>query len=161
VRDIHAQLMNPRIVAVLFSAVALLAGCTQPDTERYKAEIIAADKAFCASSIKVGPKAAFLRAIARDCKLLAVDTRSGADAVNSVFIQLPAATTLTWEPAFVDVSASGDLGYTWGRYTLNIPIAKLGAAPLIRRGTYVTIWRRQHGGAWKAVLDGGNQDGTR
>jgi ketosteroid isomerase-like protein len=151
--------MNLRIVAVPCFAVALLAGCTQTDTERYKAEIIAADKAFSASSAKEGPKAAFLQAIARDCKLLS-DTRVGADAVNSAFIQLPPTAKLTWEPSFVDVSASGDLGYTWGRYTLNVPMTKLGAAPLIRMGTYVTIWKRQSNGAWKVVLDGGSHDGA-
>jgi len=152
--------MNLRIVAVFASAVALLAGCTQSDSERYKAEILAADKAFCASSEKDGPKAAFLQAIARDCKLLG-DIRTGSDAVNSVFIQLPPTARLTWEPSFVDVSASGDLGYTWGRYILNVPMTKQGAAPLIRMGTYVTIWRRQPNGAWKIVLDGGNPDRTR
>ena len=152
--------MNLRIVAVISAiAVALLAGCTQTDADRYKAEIIAADKAFCASSIKEGPKAAFLQAIARDCKLLS-DTRVGADAVNSVFIQLPPTAKLTWEPAFVDVSASGDLGYTWGRYILNVPMTKLGAKPLIRMGTYVTIWKRQPNGAWKVVLDGASHDGA-
>lgn len=152
--------MNPRIVAVLSSAVALLSGCTQSDTGRFKSEIIAADKAFCASSIKEGPKAAFLRVIARDCKLLGEDTRSGADAVNNSFLQLPASTTLTWEPAFVDVGASGDIGYTWGRYELKVPLTKLGAAPLVRRGTYVTIWKRQFNGSWKVVLDGTTRDGA-
>jgi len=151
--------MNPRIVAAL-SLAALLAGCARPDAERLKAELIAADKAFCASSISRGPKAAFLGAIARDCKLLN-DSRIGADAVNNVFIQFPATATLTWEPAFAEVSASGDLGYTWGRYQLTVPMTKLGSQPLIRRGSYVTVWRRQPGGAWKVVLDGGNPDGTR
>jgi ketosteroid isomerase-like protein len=152
--------MNPRIVAVLSTAVALLAGCSQSGPERYKAEIIAADKAFSARSVKVGPRAAFLGAIARDSKLLGEDTRSGADAVNNLFIQLPDTASLTWEPAFADVSATGDLGYTWGRYELRIPLPKLGAAPLVRKGTYVTIWKRQPGGAWKVVLDGGNPDGS-
>jgi len=150
--------MNTRIAA-LSVAVALLAGCTQSDPEKYKAELIAADKAFCASSIKTGPKAAFLGVIARDCKLLS-DNRVGADAVNSIFLQLPATATLTWEPSFVDVGASGDIGYTWGRYELRVPMTKLGMAPLIRRGTYVTIWKRRQNGPWRVVLDGGNPDGT-
>jgi len=152
--------MNPRIAAVLSAAAALLAGCVRSGNERYKAELIAADKAFCASSVEKGPKAAFLAAIARDCKLLN-DTRVGADAVNNIFIQLPATATLKWEPSFADVSASGELGYTWGRYELYVPMTKLGAAPLIRRGTYVTIWKRQLNGVWKVVLDGSNFDGGR
>jgi len=152
--------MNPRIIAVLTAAVALFAGCARSDAEKYKAEIIAADKAFSASSAKEGAKAAFLRVIAVDCKLLAADTRAGADAVDFVFRTIPANATLTWEPAFADVCESGELGYTWGRYELNIPIPKTGTPPLIRRGTYVTIWKRQRGGAWRAVLDGGAADGA-
>ena len=152
--------MKPRIIAVLSLAAALFAGCARSDTERYRAEIIAADKAFSASSLRQGPKAAFLGAIAPDCKLLAADTRSGADAVNNVFMQLPATATLTWEPSYADVSAAGDLGYTWGRYELKIPLSSPGTAPLVRKGTYETIWKRQLGGAWKAVLDGGNPDGS-
>lgn len=152
--------MDPRIVAALLVAAALLTGCTQPDTEKLKAELVAADKAFSASSIKKGPKAAFLAAIARDCKLLN-DSRVGADAVNDVFIQLPDTATLTWEPSFVDVSASGELGYTWGRYELVVPMTKQGTPPLIRRGTYVTIWRRQPNRTWKVEFAGGNFDGTR
>jgi len=147
-----------RIAAL--SLAALLAGCIRPDAERLKADLIASDKAFSASSVSKGPKAAFLAAIARDCKLLN-DSRLGPDAVNNVFIQYPASVSLTWEPAFADVSASGELGYTWGRYVLTIPVGKLGAPPLIRRGTYVTVWRRQLGGSWKVVLAGGNLDGTR
>jgi ketosteroid isomerase-like protein len=150
--------MNPRFVTVVLSTVLLLAACARPDTERYKAELIAADKAFSASSAKDGARAAFLRVIARDCKILAVDTRTGADAVNVAFLQLPAAAKLTWEPAFVDVSDSGDLGYTWGRYQLIVPLSNPGVAPLIRRGTYVTLWKRQRGGKWAVVLDGGNPD---
>jgi len=152
--------MNPRIAAVLSASVALLAGCVRSGTERYKAELLAADKAFCASSIEKGPKAAFLGVIARDCKLLN-DTRVGADAVNNVFIQLPSSASLKWEPSFVEVSASGELGYTWGRYELVVPMTKLGSPPLIRRGTYVSIWRRQLNGKWKVVLDGSNFDGGR
>jgi ketosteroid isomerase-like protein len=152
--------MNPRLAAVLTSAAAFLAACSESGPERFKAELIAADKAFSASSAKNGPKAAFLQAIARECKLLSSDSRSGAEAVNQTFMQLPPTATLTWEPAYVDVSAAGDLGYTWGRYQLTVPLSKPGLGPLIRRGTYVTIWKRQRGGAWKVVLDGGNPDAS-
>jgi len=152
--------MNLRLATLISSAAVLLAGCDQSDTERYKEEILAADKAFCADSIKEGPKAAFLAVIAKDCKLQG-DSRTGADAVNDVFRQLPPTAKLTWEPSFVGVSASGDLGYTWGRYILNVPMTKLGAAPLIRMGTYVTVWRRQPGGIWKVAFHGGDTEQVR
>jgi ketosteroid isomerase-like protein len=153
--------MNARAAALVSCSVALLCGCGGPSgPEKFKAEILAADKAFSAESEKAGIKPAFLRVIAVDGKLLG-DTRAGADAVNATFAQLPATATLKWEPSFVDVSASGDLGYTWGRYTLIIPSGKKGAAPYIKMGTYVTVWKREPGGAWKVVLDGGTPDGEK
>jgi ketosteroid isomerase-like protein len=152
--------MNTR-AAVLFSLAALAAGCSQASgPEKFKAEILSADKAFCASAATAGVKAAFLGVITPDGKLLG-EPRSGPDAVRAVYMQLPDTAKLTWEPSFVDVSSSGDLGYTIGRYTLVIPGTGKAAKPYIKMGTYVTIWKRQPGGAWKVVLDGGNPDGEK
>jgi ketosteroid isomerase-like protein len=63
---------------------------------------------------------------------------------------------LTWIPLRAEVAASGDLGWTTGSYELT-RLDEQGAAH-VRRGKYVTIWRRQADGSWKAVLDGGNPD---
>ena len=63
---------------------------------------------------------------------------------------------LTWTPLRAEVSASGDLGWTTGSYEMT-RLDEQGA-PHVRRGKYVTIWRRQADGSWKAVLDGGNPD---
>jgi ketosteroid isomerase-like protein len=149
--------MNTRLTAVFALAAVLATGCSQPGTEGLKAEIVAADKAFCEASKKEGIAAAFLGVITADGKLLS-DSHLGPDAVRINFMQLPPTATLTWEPSFVDVSSAGDLGYTWGRYTLTLPSVTKGGAPSIHMGTYVTIWKRQPGGAWKVVLDGGNPD---
>ena len=139
------------------SAAALLSACAPSGVEKFKSEVLAADKAFCEASKRDGMQSAFLGVITPDAKLLG-DSRYGADAVRDTFMQLPPTATLTWEPAYVDVSSSGDLGYTWGRYTLTLPSVTKGGPPSIRMGSYVTVWRRQPGGAWKVVLDGGTPD---
>lgn len=144
----------------LASAAALLAGCGESGPAGYKDELVAADKAFCAKSLKDGPKAAMLEYVVDDGKLLS-EFKLGAQGVNALFMQFPPTATLKWEPAFVDVSASGDLGYTWGRYILTLPNAIKDRGPLVKTGNYVTIWKRQPGGGWKVVLDGGNPDGER
>jgi len=149
--------VNPR-TAVLVCAAALAAGCSRTDPGKLRAEVIAADRAFCAAARKDGVEAAFLGVIAADGKLLG-ETRTGADAVRDSFGTFPPAAALTWEPSFADVSASGELGYTWGRYTLALPGTKEGGTPRNKTGTYVTVWRRQApGGPWKVVLDGGTPD---
>jgi ketosteroid isomerase-like protein len=63
--------------------------------------------------------------------------------------------SLTWRPVSAEVSASGDLGYTIGRWERSWR-GKDSTATL--RGTYVTIWRKQGDGTWKVVLDVGNAD---
>ena len=60
--------------------------------------------------------------------------------------------TLTWEPRFAKVAASGELGYTYGTYKL---IDK--ATKKLSEGTYTTIWLKNKQGQWKAVLDTGNE----
>lgn len=63
--------------------------------------------------------------------------------------------SLRWTPDRAEVSKSGDLGYTYGTYVATAPGPD--GKPLSSHGKYVTIWRRNAGGEWKAVLDMGNQ----
>lgn len=63
--------------------------------------------------------------------------------------------SLRWTPDHAEVSRSGDLGYTYGTYVATVTGPD--GTPVSSRGKYVTIWRRQAGGDWKAVLDMGNQ----
>jgi len=58
--------------------------------------------------------------------------------------------TLTWEPMGADMAASGDLGFTYGVYTLSLQDTSY-------KGTYVSIWKKQKDGSWKYVLDTGNE----
>ena len=59
------------------------------------------------------------------------------------------ANVIHWKPLRAEVSASGDLGYTWG-------VAEAGPSrdgPFKPYGIYVTIWKRQPDGGWKFVYD--------
>src|SRR5204863_8115023 len=56
---------------------------------------------------------------------------------------------LSWVPTAADLSSSGDLGYTYGIYTLHDLKGDLS-------GTYTTIWKKNGKGKWKFVLDTGN-----
>lgn len=152
--------MKPHVLAFVLPALALLAACSESTDSKAKAEILAADRAFEAASRKDGPKAAFLAFVAGDGKLLG-ESLQGADGIKNLYAQLPATATLTWEPSFVDVSSGGDLGYVWGHYTLTMPLPQYGPKAYIKRGTYVTVWKRQFSGAWKVVLDGGVEDGAK
>lgn len=72
---------------------------------------------------------------------------------NAAAAALPAKPIVwTWEPAFADVSQSGDLGYSYGTYQLAKNDATLKTAEKIETGNYYRIWKKQ-GNTWKVVAD--------
>jgi ketosteroid isomerase-like protein len=65
---------------------------------------------------------------------------------------------LTWTPVGADISAAGDLGYTYGTYEFRA-VGKDGK-PVVEHGKYTSIWKEQRDGSWKVVLDMGNSSGA-
>lgn len=61
---------------------------------------------------------------------------------------------LTWTPDGGDISAAGDLGYTWGTFEFR-STDKDGKA-YVEYGKYTSIWKLQKDGSWKVELDMGN-----
>lgn len=59
---------------------------------------------------------------------------------------------LTWDPIFAKISASGDMGYTYGTYQ----IKDKASDSIAGVGKYTTIWQKKSDGKWKAMLDAGN-----
>jgi ketosteroid isomerase-like protein len=57
---------------------------------------------------------------------------------------------LEWEPAFVDVAASGDFGYDLGPWKYRSH--RTDAEP-IAWGTFVTVWKKQPDNTWRVALD--------
>ena len=55
----------------------------------------------------------------------------------------------SWEPAFADVSRSGDLGYSYGSYQI---ASKDAPAKIVESGNYYRIWKKQ-AGKWLVVAD--------
>jgi len=60
--------------------------------------------------------------------------------------------TLTWEPKGGSVAISGELGYTFGVYSL-----KPNNKDTVLYGTYVSVWKKQTDGNWKFVLQSQNE----
>lgn len=64
--------------------------------------------------------------------------------------------SISWEPQQADVGATGELGYTLGRYVTRSRNAD--GRPRVVTGRYLTVWRRQPDGSWRVVQDIGVQD---
>jgi ketosteroid isomerase-like protein len=54
------------------------------------------------------------------------------------------------------VSAAADLGYTRGTY--ESPMLDRGGKPVVERGKWVSVWKRETDGTWRIVLDIFNTD---
>ena len=63
---------------------------------------------------------------------------------------------LDWWPLRVEVATSGDLGYTFGEWEFRRKDAAPEARPLAR-GKFTSIWKKQANGAWKVIVDTGNE----
>ncbi len=61
---------------------------------------------------------------------------------------------LTWTPSSGQLA--GEMGYTWGHYE-GTAISADGHSSTTA-GRYMTIWKKQPGGAWKVVLDVSNDE---
>ena len=120
------------------------------------AALLDADRALARATAERG-LAGFLAGFAPDATL----SRFGApDLAGEAAIRAYLAPTFaapgfafTWEPEGAHAAASGDLGWTWGRYRLTADGAA-GAARLEEGGLYVRVWRRPRAdGPWQVVAD--------
>jgi ketosteroid isomerase-like protein len=77
---------------------------------------------------------------------------SGIDSIKAHFSSpTPAGTTLQWVPDFVDAAASGDLGYTYGKFVYT----RFDSAGNLEQitGIFHTVWKKREDGSWKYVWD--------
>ena len=66
---------------------------------------------------------------------------------------------LRWVPDKAETSSDGTLGYTIGHWTLTVRDST--GPHEAYRGKYLTVWRRQADGSWKAEADVGNTEPER
>lgn len=113
--------------------------------------LIAAERAFSRTSEEKGIREAFLTWLAADAVVFRPAPVAGRPVYEKMDPANPA--VLTWEPEVADIAASGELGCTSGPYVLR---PARGAEPS-GFGHYVTVWKKQPDGAWRAFLDAGIQ----
>lgn len=125
--------------------------------EKLARELMETDIEFSKKSTEAGMNAAFLDYIGEDCVLLRPNRNPvvGRGMIEEFFSRPDTSYTLSWEPLYADVSASGDLGYTYGIFTVHMysPEGEL----VTKQGTYANVWKKDKTGRWKFILDTGNQ----
>jgi len=63
---------------------------------------------------------------------------------------------VSWTPMYVEASKSGDMVYDVGSYTMTTKVGK--GKPVVDRGKYLSVWKKQVDGSWKAEADTWNSD---
>lgn len=121
--------------------------------EQLKTEILKTERAFSQMARDSGIASAFLHFVAADGVIKRGDQLfKGKEEIETYFESHNwNDIKLTWEPEFADVSASGDLGYTYGKYTMTMTDTT--GNPIQSKGIFHTIWKRQPDGTWKFVWD--------
>lgn len=119
-----------------------------------KVDMMNADREFSLLSEEKGLRTAYSEFIDSNGVLLrpGYTPMANADAMDYIIQSNDSSFVMTWEPKHATLSSSGDLGYTYGVYSL-----KPKDADTVIYGSYVTIWRKQPDGKWKFVLQSGNE----
>lgn len=110
-------------------------------------KLVETEISFAKTSETKGTKAAFLEFLADD-GIIFQPMETNGKALWQARPDSPA--LLSWRPNWADISSDGNLGYTTGGWEFR-PKGKTDDPNAF--GQYVTIWRKQPDGNFKAVLD--------
>ncbi len=135
----------------LIGLLVLAATAQKPTTESPLHSMVATERAFSQASADKGTRDSFLMFIAEDGILF----RPSATLGKKWLLEHPVPLTdnrplLSWQPIFADISAAGDMGYTFGpwEFKQNINDQKPTAF-----GHFITMWKKQAAGAWRFAID--------
>jgi len=135
---------------------ALPARAAETPAEKAAAAMLEADRGMN-RAVQDKDRERFASFVARDATFLGGGLARGREAVLADWAPLLAPdrkTTLRWDPQEAHVASSADLGYTMGEFTLETTDDAGGRE--IKKGHYVTVWRKQADGSWQAVADAGS-----
>ena len=136
---------------IAFLSLIVLCSCaTKKSIEDSKNEVIAAEKAFALMAKEQGIAAAFYAFAADDAVIKrGPNVIKGKEAIKEFYVKQPPSGQLEWSPDFADVS--GDLGYTYGKFTFSAKDST--GAVNQATGIFHTVWKKQKDGTWKFVWD--------
>ncbi len=139
--------------------LAFFASCAQPEVKpavdkgQLTLDLMRLDKQFSDSCKKNGKSDAFMKYLDSAGILLRPDYYpiEGYSTTDYLIEQQLEDIDFSFFPTQAEVSASGDMGFTYGVYQI-----KPHAYDTILYGTYTNVWRKQADGNWKLLLNAEN-----
>lgn len=131
--------------ATSVSFQAANAKSTRPKKHDGAEQLLKVDRELSDATAKKGA-AEFVSQMADDIRLFRNDSLPFLGRAAATTAASPHSTVWSWEPAFGDVSAAGDLGYTYGSYW------RKNEQTVVEKGNYLRIWKNLNG-TWRVVVD--------
>lgn len=136
------------------------AGCYKKEgpTEADRHALLVVDQEFARLCVEKGSAEAFHAYYAEDGVQLPPvgPPRVGRDQIYELMLR-ENEVKLTWTPTSADVSAGGDMGFTWGTFEIEVPRKDIFGNPVKIAGKYLNVWKKVKG-VWKLAVDIGNRD---
>jgi ketosteroid isomerase-like protein len=145
-------------IILYFVGTILLLGCQSKEEQEKKMaaardQIYQTEKAFEKLAAEKGLAEAFSFYVADSGIVSRRDTLlQGKETIQKYYEERnKPGVSLKWTPDFIDVSASCDLGYTYGRFTYSVTDST--GKENESRGYFHTVWKKQADGNWRYVWD--------
>ena len=131
------------IIIPMLSAFMSLIAWGQPSIDG----LIRAENAFAAYSVAHGTKDAFLKFV--DSSGIVFSEGKPVNGIDFWNRKADEPGVLNWQPQYVALASSGDLGFTTGPWTFQKTLQD----SVIARGIYTTVWHINKKGEWKFLVD--------
>jgi ketosteroid isomerase-like protein len=133
--------------AAVSLAIVFFAACPVLSQDANLQQLVVTEKAFAEMARSAGARQAFLHFLDEQGVLFQPEAVNGREHWQS---RPESPALLSWTPVWADISDNGNLGYTTGDWEFrsqgpdDAPVAF---------GQYITLWKKQDDGAFRAVLD--------
>ena len=136
-------------------SICVLMSCTEytkeNTMEKWKQEILQTESDFAEMVQNEGLHKAFITYAADNAVLMRNNSLIIGKKNIDIFYKDQNLTGLSWRPDFIDVAKSGDLGYTYGKFTFTHKDTN--DNQIKDTGVFHTVWKKQPDGSWRFVWD--------
>ena len=135
---------------IVLLLIPLTVQAQEPDSTSALYGMLVAERNFARESVANGRNAAFLKNMAEGSVIF---TDSWITSGLKYFEERESSPyVLKWEPEYMDLAASADFGISTGPWEMQE--YRPNTTP-VSTGYFLTVWRKDNSGQWKAILDAG------